>query len=226
MKTKGSKLISLIILLAMIFTTFGCDSSPDATTPYSTPEATAPAGSGDLQGGTGKQIRIYDIEDYNEYLQTHKEIIPDGFLTADMLKELGTFYSYIDGDILTDASCYYFFIHEDKYLLGFESNSFHSTMPIIDTSLLGPTMATLTEKIRGKIWINGFEYMYKEGRLLYITWDTNDRIFCLSLTQMSLEQLEEMPTTLSEDSILRKLLSKDAEDQIAAYNQLVDMVTK
>ena len=218
MKTKVLRFISLIILLAMIFTTFGCDSVPETTTP---------SGGGELQGENRipGQINIFDIEDYNEFLQTHKENLPDGFITADMLKELGIFNGYVDDD-LADESCYYFFIHEDKYRLGFDTLASPSTMPIIDASLLGSTMMSLTEKTRGKISINCFEYVYKDGKLLYIHWETNDRGFHLALTELLPEQRAELPDALSEDSILRKLLSKDAEDQIAAYNQLVDMVTK
>ena len=103
MKAKGLRLISLFILLAMIFTTTGCNNTPDATIPSN--------GEG-LQGERPTKNDIYNIEDYNDFLQTTRDI-PGSFITADMLKKLGTFHGFFN-DIGTDLSTYsYAFIHED-----------------------------------------------------------------------------------------------------------------
>ena len=219
MNAKGLKIISLIILLAMILTTFGCNS---------TPEATIPPDNAGLQGeNLLNQIFIRNIEDYNKFLQTNKENLPDDFLTVDMLKELGSLKLFIINENTADWDYYYYSLyHEDTYRISFRPVSSRLTAPMIDSSLIGPTMMSVTEKARGTIVLNGLDYYYKDGKLLYITWDANDKLFRLALTELLPEQRAELPDALSENSILRKLLSKDAEDQIAAYNQLVDMVTK
>ena len=220
MKAKGLKFISLIILLAMIFTTFGCDSTPETTTP---------SDSAGLQGeNIGGYLSINNIEKLNDYLKMQD--VPDNFVTPDMLIELGTFrfFYHKKGEPLHEGYLYSF-LHENRYNLSVNINTNSSSalgLPDISESLLGSTMATITENTKGVITSNELRYCYMKGRLWFIEWTVDNIGYSFKLTDCSSEQLEEMPSTLSEDSILRKLLSKDAEDQIAAYNQLVDMVTK
>ena len=219
MKTNGLRIVLLILVFTMIISILGCGNTQTSETSPN---------NGELQGEQDIDISIFNIDDYNGFLQTNK-YIPDNFITTDMLNELGTFYGFVCHNE-TDISIYqYFFIHENRYRLSFKFNypSWSKyDLPEISESLIGPTMATLAENTGGTFTRNGLKYCYMWGRLYNFEWSADNNIYSLSLIDCTQEQIEEMPNTLSEESILRKLLSKDAEDQIAAFNQLKDMVTK
>ena len=219
MKTNGLRIILLIFVFAVVIPILGCGNIQ---------EANNPTNGGNLQGDDFIDISIYNIDEYNEFLQTSK-YIPDDFITADMLNKLGTFYGFVCHEE-TDISVYYYsFIHEDRYRLSLTVNypSWSKyDLPEISSAQISPTMITLTEGKEGVFTCGELKYYYALGRLYSFEWTVDNNAYSLDLANCPQEQLEELPSTLSEDSILRKLLSKDAEDQIAAFNQLKDMVTK
>lgn len=158
-------------------------------------------------------VHIYDIEEYNSFIETESKL-PDNFVTADMLKEFGTFKGFVCNSE-TDFSVYGYWLvlengYENTLLISHTNVQSPSTNTKISMDKTDSNMLTLSTKETGNITVNGIEYHYIKGELLTITWQENNIRF-----EMQVQQLSDYPK-LPSSSIMGKLISVTPEDQKSA----------
>lgn len=169
------------------------------------------------------QIDIHDMNEYNKFVQTCK-FLPDNFITWDMVKEFGTFYAFKSYSS-TDISGYrYLFELDDGRKMDITVNPsyVYENEATISSKDIGGSMTITTASKSGKHVNGGLTYHYVNGTLRCIEWMVDGSLVRLDTLGCTFPDL----TGLSTNTIVGKLLSKSSEDQIAAFNQLKDMVTK
>lgn len=154
--------------------------------------------------------------------------LPEGFITADMLKGIGSFkdfqsqgglyplrsygYSlYIENDIVFDV-----IVRHDR-------DFFFQRQCVIPDWLIGSSMLNLKVPLTGCIFRNGIMYSYKEGRLGCLYW-TVDNVTVLQTRSFYADG--EKYLELPEDSLIYRLLSASEEEQFSAAKELLSIGTQ
>lgn len=173
-----------------------------------------------------------DINAYDEFLRSEQGL-PKNFVTAHQLSQIGSFtqFSYAPMDDFL-AYHYYYHLEEDFYVSVHitHETAFHFTRytpistfisyPPISIFKLGSSMLNLTTEDSGYILSNGLEYHYSRGKLSSIEWRANGVWFSLDIRTRS----GEIPSSVSPDTIIGKLLSKSPLLQHQALRQLPNSV--
>lgn len=169
------------------------------------------------------QIDIHDMDEYNKFVQTSK-FLPDNFITWDMVKEIGAFYafkSYSNTDI--SRYCYLFELDDGRKMeIEINPSYVYENEAIILGKDIGGSMTKTTTSKRGKFVNEGLTYHYINGTLRCIEWMINGSLVRLDTLGCTFPDL----TGLSTNTVVGKFLSTSSDNQIAALNQLKDMVTK
>ena len=171
----------------------------------------------DIQGEevfTG--IDIYSLSEYESFIETSK-ILPENFVTMDMLEDFGTFSGFVWNPAQKYNKYYYFVLLENGQTMSIyvTPNPPITTKNYLDISQAGKTMLEIDTNQEGTIVSNGFEFNYVPDGLISVSWMVNGVETKIAWNST----LEEAPP-LSEDHILNKIFSKSSDDQIAALNQL------
>lgn len=172
----------------------------------------------DIQGEdifTG--IDIFSLSEYELFIETSK-ILPENFVTMDMLESFGTFYGFV-WNPEQDYSRYTYSVtlENDKVMFIYvEHDPEIKTKNYLDISQVGETMLKIDTNQKGTIVSNGMEFNYVSGGgLISVSWMVNGVEIKIGWNAA----LENAPP-LSENHILNKIFSKSSDDQIAALNQL------
>ena len=166
----------------------------------------------------------YRLDGYRKFIKSEPSL-PDNFITANAVKQFGTFSGFhygLDGwDRDMPLYCYHFesqngidiSLHIDHNVRG------KTTSTPISRLKLGKSMLKLTTEDSGYILSNGLQYHYSKGKLSRIRWQVNGVDF-----YMTVHISEGKTPVIDTDTVLGKLLSKSPALQRQALRQLPDSI--
>ena len=207
---RNNTTIALLVVLISALCMLGCSSE------LLSGAIDSPTSSG--VGCHGDGVYIYDREEYDAFIRAESRL-PEDFITADMLKALGTFQGFICNSDTVFTAYGYSLILENGYpiCLRINHDSQRQNIPIstISTSKIGSDMQKLTANQTGSIYRNGVEYRYMKGYLYHISWMVGD-------IRMSFDISSDWSrfSALSEDTLISKLLSASTDVQRSAVKEL------
>ena len=155
-------------------------------------------------------VEIFDINEYNTFVETETKL-PDNFVTADMLKDFGSFKGFVCNSGPNFIYYSYLLVGENDYHISLHvAHSdvvYQYTRSQLNVDKLGKNMTILPTEDTGFISINNIEYHYINGHLVSVRWqDGNVRY------DMHTSNIDDYPP-FSSSSIVGKLLSTSSEDQ-------------
>lgn len=133
------------------------------------------------------EVPCLDANSYEEYLKIIKTVqLPEGFVKYSDISQLGDFeyFVFLSHVIIGNNSKYeYDLIDENNITFSFsvepvEDNQDASPLPLID-DVNTMDMRKLSTNTKGRYIYNGIEYKYFDGKLYYISWEDNGRMFTL-----------------------------------------------
>ncbi len=162
-------------------------------------------------------IRLSTLEDYNNFVD-NPSILPNSFVTMDMLKVIGTFQELLIYN-RSDLSRYcYSICLDDGHIIDFKVNEkpLENKNPIFKFSL-GEDMTKLKTDASGTYISGGITYHYNRGNLFCIDWKCHGIIYRISPSRG--------PFSLSdENTFMDLLLSKSPDKQSDAMDMLPDAI--
>lgn len=174
------------------------------------------------------EVRISEYTEYQDFI-SDATYLPEGFITADMLKGFGAFQAFgTYGGIYPAIKRYhYVFVAGNDLVLQvtiphIEGDRKSERQTFLPQSCVGGSMLYLKERLTGSVSRNGIMYFYINGQLGDICWTANNGI-TLNVGPFSYrEKYLELP----EDSLICRLLSASEEEQFSAAEELLSIGTQ
>lgn len=211
---KFMKLFFVLLIVTGLFT--ACNRGEESETSAATEEKEQ------MYFGSRPMLTIESMEEYNKFLETMPDV--DGFVTYDMIKEIGTFKHFVclSDSRFNDYSHYTYGITDDTgsefilYVKHTNDTSLNVTEAI--GVLDAQDMRLADEERHGIYQHQGFIYKYYSGKLNSIIWYAKGREFVLAGVGAN---LADYPAT-SENTFISKLLKQ--ETAVAAVESIKSKV--